>query len=94
MGAGWHVGLLDQPRTWSRKLPITACESGLASHLPVITAALCVCSAWTWKVRVSSLLRLNMDMAAGAGVRRARAVPRTYTFRGGEREKREPENLR
>ena len=27
-------------RTWSRKLPMSACESGLASHLSAISAAL------------------------------------------------------
>ena len=60
--------------TWSRKLPITATDSGLDSHLPVITAALCVCSACTWKVTVSSLLRLNMSGARGTRGVRARAV--------------------
>ena len=32
-------------RTWSRKLPMSACESGLASHLSAISATLCVSSA-------------------------------------------------
>eukprot|EP00964_Phaeocystis_antarctica_P078118 scaffold48578_cov55-Phaeocystis_antarctica.AAC.2 len=45
--AYWPYWTTGDARTWSRKLPITATDSGLDSHLPVITAALCVCSACT-----------------------------------------------